>query len=723
MGGGLDITTPPLSVNPGHALAMVNFEPWYNDGYRRIPGYERFDGRPKPSAATFVGFDLVSVTGLVVGDTLAGGTGSTNSVVVAISGNSIAVTKVLGGTGTYVAGEVVTDGSGADTYTIASTPAPGMSVAPTTAIGETFLLAAELEYRDDIAVVPGSGAIRGVWQLQDNVYAWRNNADDTLGIMHKATASGWSDSTSGVTLGWYLRFDGGGGGGGVALPLEGDVVDENGGSAQGVVHRVVHLTGSTANNDATGYIVFTSAYSDSPPFANNDRLDVSGTKWGDANGVSTHFSFAKDGHYRFINHNFFGGASTYNAYGCNGVGPAFEIDQSGHVSPILHASAVEVAAEAATNEPPPNNNKPFLIIENHNHLFLAFEGGSLQHTQVGEPLSMNGFLGAAEFGIGDEITGLAKTTGEVLAVITERESRGLFGSTIMNWQLKIVAEKTGGKLHSIQNIDTVYGMDDLGVTSIARTDAFGDFSGSTVSQLIQPLVNTLRPLVTDSTISRTSSQYRVYFSDKSQLYMYVPAVGSAARDRNLQTRTDVQFGYCQYPLAVTRIWNSEDAAGVERTYFGSATTAGLGFVYEDQIGRNFDGAVIEAYVRLPFNHIGTPSRRKRFRRADLELEAENLVTIQFTADLAYGSAEVSSAQTSTIISDVAELDVFGGGGFWDDANWDEFLWDAQVVSTARADLTGSGENVSLLIYNETAKAEPFILQGITLHYDERRLQR
>jgi hypothetical protein len=50
MRGGLDLVTPPVAMPPGRLVAAVNYE---SDvaGYRRIGGYERFDGRPPPSAA------------------------------------------------------------------------------------------------------------------------------------------------------------------------------------------------------------------------------------------------------------------------------------------------------------------------------------------------------------------------------------------------------------------------------------------------------------------------------------------------------------------------------------------------------------------------------------------------------------------------------------------------------------------------------------------------
>jgi len=205
--------------------------------------------------------------------------------------------------------------------------------------------------------------------------------------------------------------------------------------------------------------------------------------------------------------------------------------------------------------------------------------------------------------------------------------------------------------------------------------------------------------------------------------MYVPA-GSQSDPRALRGRfANSQFGFLSYDIPVTNIYNTDDELGKERTYFVTADATNRGFVFEDQIGKNFDGEPIAAYLRTAFNNLGSPSFRKRFRRADLELNADNLITIKFTSDLTYSAAQVSSSVTDIEITDNPIIDVIGGGGFYDDDNWDEFLWDGQSISTARANLVGTGENIGFLIFNETAKAKPWVMQGITLHYDLRRLQR
>ena len=149
-----------------------------------------------------------------------------------------------------------------------------------------------------------------------------------------------------------------------------------------------------------------------------------------------------------------------------------------------------------------------------------------------------------------------------------------------------------------------------------------------------------------------------------------------------------------------------------------------GYVFEDQIGKNFDGAEIASYVRTAFNQIGAPTMRKKFRRADLELNAPQQISLRVHSDLTYSAATVSSSIADLDnVANIPAIDVISGGGFWDVSNWDEFLWDGQTISTARANLRGTGENISFLIFNETAKSNPFVLQGITIHYDMRRLQR
>lgn len=715
--GGLDVVTPALSIKPGVAIAMVNYEPWYQGGYRRIPGYERFDGRPKPSEAEFLGWESTDITGLSLGDTVTGDTSGTTGEVCGLWDDSaegnlygsdyLGVTKISG-TG-FVNGEDLNTAS----YTINTTPAP--SGAPDTDTEETWLLEAENNYRADIAVVPGSNPVRGVWQRLADVYAVRDNAGATAGILHKASAAGWV--TTGVTMGEYLRFDTA-----VAAGLtvaEGDTLTGATSGATATIHRIVLNGGSVAwDGSGEGYFVLTNVAGG--PFQNGELLESpAATTVATADGVNTTFAFSPGGVYRFINHNFFGGALTYRVYGCNGLDPAFEIDRNGVVAPILMPTNPLSTLPGSGIAP---TNTPFLVEEHRGHLFLAFEGGSVQHSTPGEPLNFQAFLGAGEFGVGDSVTDMQSIVGNVLVVATTRETRGLFGTDVSTWEMRVIAEQSGSLLYGSQKIDTVYSLDDLGITSVSRSDQYGDFINATVSKQIQPIVIAQRPRFNDSSIVRESNQFRLYFSDNSFIIMYVPA-GSQTQSRQSQDKKS-QFGFGTYDIPVKQIYNTDDELGKERTYFVTDDATWQGYVFEDAIGKNFDGAAIASYVRTAFNQIGSPTMRKKYRRADLELNAPQQLDLRVQSDLTYSSDEVSSSlDLLSNVSNIPAIDIIGGGGFWDTDNWDEFLWDGQTLSTARAELRGTGENIGFLIFNDTAKTNPFVLQGITLHYDMRRLQR
>lgn len=905
MGGGLDVVTPVQSMNPGRAIALSNFEPHFNGGYRRIDGFERFDGQPKPSEQTFTGFEVSAVEDIVLGSTVTGVPSGATGEVIGIyeddgtRGNDmLAVTKV---TGTFAVGDTLDTVTNADedivpdtsppatatdlggalilndlnqiaegvdfadnvnglecvrnewpggvgvdtvvipmndlashvttinswtlrvrarvirkgdavfrnsnsryvpspeaddtvTYQFSFSPgadsgvvtftdvdadmgyitreitvvgvattadinaedvewtqtafamlgdlfdgltlevdtvdvvvdydgdvdilsAPVVRDAPTQDLEDEYLLAAQDSYRDDIAVVPGNTGdpVNSAWQLNDLVYAIRNNVGQTAGILHVESAAGWV--TAGVTMADYLFFDAGLAAGDDVL--EGDTLTGGTSGATATIHRIVLNGGSTAwDGSGEGYFVLTNVAGG--PFQDGEALESPAlTQIADADGANATLAFSPDGVYEWVNHNFFAGAGTLRAYGVNGVDTfAFELDENGIVSPIFFPGTPTGAADDEGSPGTP----PFLIEEHRNYLWFAFPGGRYINSVLGEPLLITGFLGSNEFGAGDELTGLVSVVGSVLVVLTERETRGLFGFDASDFELKLLAEKSGSRLFGAQKIDTVYSLDDLGVSSLSRTDAFGDFIGSTISQLVQPLVTGSNlDKFTASSIVRSSNQYRIYFNDGAALIMYVPAAGDQNRQRaqyGTQTRTGVQFGFLQYPFAVSRIWNTENGDGEERSYFITEDAgAGFGYVMQDRIGANFDGENVESFFRSAYNFIKSPSTRKRFRRVDIEIDAQKPLTLKFVADMSFGVSDSENVVAQP------DIEIQAGGGFYNVDDWDEIFWDGQASSSARANIRGTGEAVSFVVFNDSAVASPFVLQGLTVHHEPRRLQR
>ncbi len=72
--GGLNLVTPAIRTPPGHLIEAVNYEP-VERGYRRFGGFERYDGQPAPSDASYwiLEFD-VGTEAIVEGDIISGAT-------------------------------------------------------------------------------------------------------------------------------------------------------------------------------------------------------------------------------------------------------------------------------------------------------------------------------------------------------------------------------------------------------------------------------------------------------------------------------------------------------------------------------------------------------------------------------------------------------------------------------------------------------------------------
>ena len=64
--GGLNLVDAPITMPPGMILSGINYELLSRDGYRRVDGYERFDGQSSPSDASYwilnfdAGTDIIS---------------------------------------------------------------------------------------------------------------------------------------------------------------------------------------------------------------------------------------------------------------------------------------------------------------------------------------------------------------------------------------------------------------------------------------------------------------------------------------------------------------------------------------------------------------------------------------------------------------------------------------------------------------------------------------
>jgi hypothetical protein len=678
--GGEDLATPTLSVKPGRLRFSLNYECDRYGRYRRVDGYERFDGNPKPSEASYWVLDFdAGESEISVEDTVEGGTsGATGeALVVEVESGSWAGSDAAGYlilfnvSGTFQDNE---DLEVSSTKMAVADGAPVEQGADNDTDHNTWIQAAIEATRDDISVVPGSGNILGVWQYNGVKYAFRNNAGDTAAVMFKSSSTGWTECDLGKTIAFTS--------GGTYEVQEDDTITGATSGATAVVKRIIVSSGTWAGGDAAGTFVI---YSQTGTFQ-SENLNV-GAELNVATiaGNSTATTLSKDGRYEFENYNFGGHSGTFRMYGCDGVNKGFEWDGSVFV-PITTGMATDTPEHLRCHK---------------KHLFFSFTGGSLQHSSTGDPYTWSAVTGAAELGIGAPIVGLEIVPGDVLGVYGRNSINLLYGSSVDDWDLKTFSRDSGAIEWTSQRIgNNIVFLDDGGLTSLAAVQEYGDFSTDIMSKDIQPFLDTLRGYEQASIKVRKKNQYRLFFSDGHGLVL------------TLSGNKVIGFTRIKYDDPVMCCCSSEDSSGNEELYFGSSD----GFVYQMDKGTSFDGGAVSDYLLTHYNVLKSPSYKKRFRKLTIELDAPNYITLYVTPEFTYGgsAAQQSSGQ---------ELSVNASGGTWDLDAWGSFVWDGPFVSTGEAIIDGSGLSISLAFYHTGIYDIPHTIQGAIIHYSIRGLQR
>lgn len=663
---GLDLISPVLSINPGMCLSAMNYEPGIDGGYTRVDGFERFDGRPSPSAAVYYYLSYTLTGSVAVGNTITGVTSGATGYVMQVGTGYLTITKL---TGVFVSGEVIN---------VAAAPQGTLTAAPIlggyrSGYDDAVALNAAADvYRADILKVNGAARpIRGGHLYKGTNYVFQDNAGGTACDMYKSTAGGWVA----VALGRELAFTSGG----TYVTVEGNTITGATSGATAVITRVVLESGSWAGGDAAGRFIFASQ---TGTFQAENLNVGANLNVATIAGNGSAITLSPLGTYKCVNYNFTGSTDTLRMYGVNGVDRGFEFDGTVFV-PIRTGMAVD---------------KPVNVACYKKQLFFSFYGSS-QNSAVGTPYIWTVSLGASEIGIGDTITGYASNP-KALLIFSRNKASQLTGSSTSDFVLDELSETAGAISNTIQVLGATYVLDDQGIREIARSQAFGNFEEGTVSHQIQSVIDSIRTKVVASSVYRARGQYRLYASDGSGLIMTV---------KNDQV---IGFTEFQYPVNVTCAWSGEDSTGKDVVFFGASN----GYVYQADKGSSFDGEDIEAYLRLPFNNLNSPRIIKRYRKAILEMSSVGYTSVRFQPEFDYGDSYFSPHMINTSTSQ-------GAGGYWDVSTWGQFFYDARTVNSPEFDITGTGLNMALIFYSKSDIDLGHKLQGMQVHYTPRRLSR
>jgi hypothetical protein len=678
--GGLDIVSPDLVVKPGRLRFSSNYEPRSTGGYRRIDGYERYDGNPKPSLANQAFFDVIGFTNTVaVGDRLVGSVnGYVAFVIDQFDGIGLAydfadIDQV------FVDTEVLTNSTQANTYATVDLSTDAI-VGPFTTDGDSIngnIGPAQTLRRGNISEVPGEGVVRGIHRLEDSngdLYAFRNNVGSTAQDLYKDSPAGWILQDLGQSITYTV--------GAIAKFLMGESISDGGG-ATGIVTAVNITSGTFLGGNAVGTVYF---HTLTGTFAAGTITGADSGGTATIVGASTSITLNAGGKHDIVSYNFFGQLTSLAMYGAYGTGDAY----------MWNGSGMALLPEASDDP----TSFPSHIYAHKFHLFLSFKS-SMINSNIGDPFSYTALGGASEIAVGDDITGFDAPQGDVLAVFSKDSTNLLYGTSSANWELRNHSRVSGAKEWTIQRVGNTRYLDDRGLTQLAAVDAFGDFHENSFSKYIDPLVKAKMGKELDSIIVREKDQYRIFYND-----------GTALIARVLEQGGFPHFTPIEYPLNVNNCITTERTDGVEELFFASDDPDN-GFVYQMDSGNSFDGEALEYYARLPYNTIGSPRHIKRFFKIVLEVETEigvtSTVDVKYAPDFSYGNPDRPKGIQQ-------EFEVSGGGAYWNEGiEWADFFW-GQLPNEAEGYIKGSGRNIGLSISGSSILDGSHTITGMTIQY-------
>ncbi|MFM1640882.1 hypothetical protein [Aeromonas salmonicida] len=754
LGGGLDLATTPLAKSPGFAITAINVEPGVTGGYRRTLGFDRFDGRPRPSKTKgYFVFRTDGATPLPSEATFqAVAWGGGAGVLLHVSG----VDAFIGTDSTPSLAAGASFSISSSSYVLASASSRSART-----IDDMLMASAKAAdwRRAAIGPVPGIGPVRCVVAIRDEVFALRDKSLE-VGGLYRSTGSGWQEvlglgsqvlvqdgfgiddgdirlirHSDSATFDCAAQMSGDGYSGTLALPsgqtlASGQVlrslpVNNYAVTLSSALAGTTTPTAETATNmlgggtidekDSAGwYALVGGAFF---PLVSYKKKDSTAstihvlTVWNvhgrsvPANTAIAVYRFAAfcevvsskaitlkaGGRYEALVHNFFGDPTMRRAYLASGVQRAIELREDGRVVPIITNPADEAA------------DAPIKIEAHASHLFVAYRGGQYSHSGPGNPLTWSGLLGANTFAVGDEITGMRTSAGGVMMVTAKNRTLALYGSSSKDWQQKVINESVGVRDGTLQPAFVPIGLSDRGLVRLDRVQEFGDFALNQLDpeEKIQPIIERFGWHA--STQVAAANQYRLFSPSGRNLVVKLNADGG------------IEATEFSYGVPVDQAWRYDELD--ERNFF--TLTGRDGIVYElDVEATSFDGAQVIWLLRLAYSHFGSPTVVKSFRGMTIEQSQRARLRAKLSYSLDYRHGRQYKADSLSLQQDG------GQDGIWSYSDWNQFYWATETADESNSlALQGNGTSLSLAFTGRSATEPNFNLTGLMINYIPRRLSR
>jgi len=391
--------------------------------------------------------------------------------------------------------------------------------------------------------------------------------------------------------------------------------------------------------------------------------------------------------FKFATYNFKSTADTNSFFWVDGTNQCRQFDGTDVIT-ISNTGMFSQALDAPTH------------IATHNyHLFLAYRGGSLQHSKLGDPAVWDGTVGASEIGLGAEVTNLVAGVQSSLIIYLGEAVRVLSGNSIDDWVLQVFSDVSGAYNRTARRLlGSVYSVGDRGVSTLEAVDTYGDYAANSISQRFKQTLFAKKDKITTCIVNRDLNQYRIFFEDKSGIYMSF--IG-----KELQGATFIEF-----PDQISCSAQGENSNQLETIVF--VTNDEAGFVYIMDSGTSFDGLPIICRMSTAYYHYGSPRQRKAFKRATFEISAQNEQTFDIKVDFDYN--ELGSPRTIWYTPTLYNTD---GGAVYSITEWGTMRYGGSAVTNrVPIYLQGIGTNMSYKILSNEMYRPQHVVQNVITDY-------
>jgi len=240
-----------------------------------------------------------------------------------------------------------------------------------------------------------------------------------------------------------------------------------------------------------------------------------------------------------------------------------------------------------------------------------------------------------------------------------------------------------------------------GFRTVAGTARIGDVELGTISQAIQPIINTIAngadTFQFSSVVLRNKSQYRMFYSTVSDSQFVSRGVIGTLRRNGFEWSETLG-------ISAPAITSGFTSSGVEKAYHGDKD----GKIYNHNTGNSFNGTSIEAEYQSPDYDYGDLGTRKTLDYVKLAFTPEGDCQPSLRVRFDYDSLD-SPQPADIVLSSIPKPAIFGT------AVLASQKFGATEQPLVQQNLTGSGHSNFFKVFSNDTNA-PYSINGLYVNY-------